>query len=212
MNFLAHLWLADRAGATAAGAVLGDVLHGAVPDDLPPALAVSVRLHRRIDAETDRHPGVLAARRQFGPHTRRHSGILLDLLYDHALALDWRRYSTLTLPVFAARAARAVADDWVVIEGHAAPDPARFAELLVSYGTIPGFERAVQRTAHRMRRPEGLLNAMQDWQAHLPLARKTLPKVLHDLERMAGEFVAAAQAPLAPDPDATQAAAPKASG
>ncbi len=39
MNFLAHLWLTDRAGLPLAGAILGDVLHGALPADMPPALA-----------------------------------------------------------------------------------------------------------------------------------------------------------------------------
>ena len=56
MNFLAHLWLAERTGTSLAGAVLGDVVRGADLSAYPPALALGIQLHRRVDATTDRHP------------------------------------------------------------------------------------------------------------------------------------------------------------
>ena len=50
MNFLAHLWLADRADANLAGAVLGDLVRGRALEDWPEQVAYSIRLHRAIDA------------------------------------------------------------------------------------------------------------------------------------------------------------------
>ena len=88
MNFLAHLWLTDRAGLPLAGAILGDILRGALPADMPEPLARSVMLHRHVDAHTDRHPRVVAAREHFAPGARRYAGILLDVLFDHVLAQD----------------------------------------------------------------------------------------------------------------------------
>ena len=51
-----------------------------------------VRLHRKIDSYTDRHPEVLQAKRHFPEGRRRYAGILLDVHFDHLLARDWHRY------------------------------------------------------------------------------------------------------------------------
>jgi acyl carrier protein phosphodiesterase len=189
MNFLAHLWLADAARLPLAGAILGDTLHGALPADLPEPLARSVRLHRRIDAVTDRHPRVQAARRRFEPGTRRYAGIVIDVLFDHVLALEWPAYSGEPLPAFIARAAAAVAAEgrWFAHAGQPPPRSAPFAALLESYGAEAGIEHALRRTATRLRRPQGLIEAMAGWRGHLPQLRGDLPVVLADLRAASNE-------------------------
>lgn len=183
MNFLAHLWITDRAGLPLAGAILGDVLHGALPGHMPEPLARSVRLHRAVDARTDRHPRVAAARARFAPGARRYAGIVLDLLYDHALALDWAAFSDLPLGEFAGRAALEVhaGAAWFAHAGAPVPDPDRFGALLRSYRRAEGIERAIRRTAERLRRPEGMLQAAAGWPARLAELRRDLPVVLGDL-------------------------------
>lgn len=191
MNFLAHLWLSDRAGLPLAGALLGDSLRGPLPASLPPALAQSVRLHRRVDVETDRHPIVVAARRRFAPGPRRYAGILIDILLDHALARDWARYSAEPLPAFAARAAHEIeaAAPWFEGTRHPAPRAAPFAALLRSYAEARGIEHAIERTAQRLRQPQGLLEAMAGWPAHAEALRADLPRLLDDLAARAGEAI-----------------------
>ena len=189
MNFLAHLWLAEQARLPLAGAILGDTLHGALPPDMPAALAASVRLHRRIDALTDRHPRVRAARGRFRAGPRRYAGIVIDIVFDHVLARDWAGYSDEPLAGFAARAAAAVAGDgaWFERAGQPAPRAAPFAALLVSYGGEAGTERALRRTAERLRRPEVMIEAMADWRGHLPQLGSDLPAVLEDLRAAGNE-------------------------
>lgn len=186
MNFLAHLWLSDQARLPLAGGILGDMLRGALPPDMPAPLADSVRLHRRVDAATDRHPLVQAARRRFGPSTRRYAGILLDVLYDHVLAREWAEYSSEPLSAFADRAAAAVAAEgrWFERSLHRAPRREGFSALLVSYRDESGIELALRRTAARLRRPEGLLDAMAGWHAHLPKLRRDLPELLVYLQKL----------------------------
>lgn len=183
MNFLAHLWLADRAELPLAGAILGDVLRGELPAQMPAALGQSVMLHRRVDAATDRHPQVRAARAAFAPGARRYAGIVLDLAYDYVLAQDWPRYSPESIEDFTRRASQDVAAsaDWFEHAGRTAPRAAAFAELLLSYRTAAGIEHAARRTAARLRKPQGLLDAMQDWRAHLPRLHASLPELLADL-------------------------------
>jgi len=189
MNFLAHLWLSDQARLPLAGAILGDTVRGALPPDMPEPLARSVRLHRRVDAETDRHPRVAAARSRFVPGARRYSGILIDVLFDHVLAQDWRGYSDESLAAFTDRAAAAVAAEghWFERAGQPPPRAGPFAGLLASYGSESGIELALRRTAGRLRRPQGMLEAMADWQQHLPELRRDLPLLLGDLRGLATE-------------------------
>ena len=187
MNFLAHLWLSDRAQLPLAGAILGDILRGALPAGLPGPLAASVELHRRVDAATDRHPRVQAARSHFQPGARRYAGILLDVLFDHVLAQDWPSYSGESLPDFADRAARAVAGEgrWFEHAGQTAPRADRFAALLLSYRLPSGIELALRRTAGRLRRPQGMLDAMTGWRELVPALRGDLPVLLDDLRGLA---------------------------
>jgi len=191
VNFLAHLWLAEQARVPLAGAVLGDWFRGALPPELPDALALSVRLHRRVDVETDKHPRVVAARRRFGAGTRRYSGILLDLLYDHALAMDWTQFSAERLDDFAARAGQEMARhaNWFERSGGPVPSAAGFRALLLSYATESGLEHAAERTARRLRRTQGMIEAMGEWRARMPALREDLPVLLEDLRALAQAFV-----------------------
>lgn len=191
VNFLAHLWLADATATSAAGAVLGDLLHGRVEDaGLPAALALGVRIHRRVDAVTDRHPLSVGWRETFPAGHRRYAGVVLDLLCDHALARDWPVYHDDALPDFAARAGSALAAEaeWFDRCGGWRPQAGRFAALLESYAEWAGFERAVLRTAERLRQPQRLIAAAEHSLDRLPEVRRGLPRLLADL-RVAAEAV-----------------------
>ena len=162
------------------------MLRGPLPEAMPDDLARSVQLHRRIDAATDRHPAMVAARAEFGPGARRYAGIVLDLVCDHVLAQDWGVYSDEPLGDFVGRAASAVAAEgaWFEHGGSRAPAAAPFATLLLSYGEPAGLELAARRTAGRLRQPQGLLAAMQRWPERLPGLRRDLPVLLADLRRV----------------------------
>lgn len=190
MNFLAHLWLTDRAGLPLAGAVLGDVVRGRLDNrhDLPPDLLASIRYHRQIDVATDHHPTSIAARARFPNGARRWAGIVLDLVHDHALALDWSAYSEEPLDAFARRAAVAVADHdaWQLAAGRSAPDAARFEALLLSYREAAGIDHALGRVASRLSRPDLLLEHSAGWRNHLPAVRQDGPGLLACLCRVNG--------------------------
>lgn len=191
MNFLAHLWLTERAGLPLAGAVLGDVLRGRLDGRLPPLLERSIALHRRIDVVTDGHPLVVQARAGFGNGQRRYAGIVLDVLHDHALALAWPAQPE-ALNAFALRAARAVADPgaWQLAANRSAPDAARFAALLLSYREEAGIDEALARIAARLSRPQLLLDAATGWQGRMPAIRAENPLLMADLEATALAFAA----------------------
>ncbi len=102
------------------------------------------------------------------------------------LAGDWATYATQPLAQFSDRAGREVAEgrQWFEHAGDTVPDPARFSALLQSYATAAGMDLAIQRTARRLRRPEGLLGAAAAWQERIGALRADLAPLLADLGRL----------------------------
>lgn len=184
LNFLAHLWLADRTGTSLAGAILGDVIRGADLSSYPADIRLGVRLHRRVDAVTDRHPLMLAARAGFADGQRRYAGIVLDLAADHALCQRWQQFGRAEpLAGFCERSgvAIAAAGAWFEQAGGRRADADSFAKLLRSYASEAGIARALVRTAARMQQPHRLIDAGRQWQQAAQVLGPRLPALLDDL-------------------------------
>lgn len=100
MNVLAHALVAGPSPPLQVGGVMGDFVRGRPDPALPEALRAGIRLHRAVDAFTDAHPQVVAARRLFDPPWRRYAGVLIDVWFDHLLAQDFRRHAGTDLDAF----------------------------------------------------------------------------------------------------------------
>lgn len=186
MNFLAHLWLADQTKTSLAGSILGDIARGPDLTAYPEPIAQGIRLHRRIDAATDRHPLSVAARERFGQGRRRYAGIVMDLICDHILASDWHLYSDEALEGFCLRASNEIeqAGPWFELAGGRVIEAQGFSRLLISYGGPAGIEYAISRTANRMRDAQPLIDAAVGWQAVAEEFRASLPELLGDLKQI----------------------------
>lgn len=181
MNFLAHLYIAERRGFDAAGAVLGDAVRGRDLEFLPPAVAHSVRLHRRVDAVCDAHPVTRNALAAMPTHQRRYGGIILDLCADHLLARHWEMWRPEEpLATFCQRMAQAVAGNRAAFlaAGLAAPAASRFQAVLEGVANTEGIDRALAHIAGRARHPQALLDATANWQTALPLLDAGMPELL----------------------------------
>ena len=111
MNFLAHCLLADQVGAGAGGltgAVLGDFLKGGLDPNLPEPVAAGVRLHRRVDALSNRLAGVGQSIARFPAPHRRYAPIYVDIIADHLLANTFANYCEEPLPTFSQRCYQAI--------------------------------------------------------------------------------------------------------
>lgn len=92
MNLLAHALSASPDAELMLGSLIGDFVRGRIDPTLPPKIRAGIALHRAIDAYTDAHADVAAARALFEPPFRRYAGILLDMWFDHLLARQWSRF------------------------------------------------------------------------------------------------------------------------
>jgi acyl carrier protein phosphodiesterase len=163
MNFLAHFHLAWPEELLLAGGLEGDFHKGPLPGDLPGDLLDGVRLHRAIDAFTDRHPDLAQARHLFPDGTRRYAGILLDLSFDHFLSRHWARFSDTDLVSFSRRV-------YGVLDRHREKlsQPAqRMARRLREYDVLQQYRyretvyASADRIGGRLRRPNPLHRAAE---------------------------------------------------
>ncbi len=166
MNFLAHLYLADRTGTSPAGAILGDHTRGRLEPDTRAGVRSGIVLHRRVDSFTDRHPAVLALLATFPSRFRRYGGILVDIHFDHLLANRWAEWHDEPLPAFAERiiaATRAEWPEWAPFDGDRL---AHLPGILTGYTEPAGVARALSRADARLRRPSPLPQAMPVLESH----------------------------------------------
>ncbi|MBB3101689.1 ACP phosphodiesterase [Azomonas macrocytogenes] len=163
MNYLAHLHLAGPHSAAQLGGLYGDFIKGPLQGRWPVAVEEGIRQHRRIDAFTDSHPLIVAARSRFPSERRRFAGILLDLFFDHCLAANWQDYSSEPLDNFTARIYHLLQTQ-AELPGrlsHIAPRMAAH-DWLGSYRQFEVLEQVLVNTGRRLSRPHPLAEGMRD--------------------------------------------------
>jgi acyl carrier protein phosphodiesterase len=174
LNWLAHALLSPPDPDIRLANVLADIL---TPDDirrLGPAFAAGVRQHRAIDAFTDRHPVVARSRARIPQPHRRYAGVLVDIFYDHCLAIHWATHSDVPFTQFI--------HDFYAHAWNRLPDlpgdPTEMIRLVVrndrfgSYATLNGIRDALERLSARILDQYGrrldLAEATATLEAHLP--------------------------------------------
>lgn len=162
MNYLAHLHLGGQQPEQLLGSLYGDFVKGPLAGRFPVPLEAAIRLHRQIDVFTDSHPLVLQSLGRFPRERRRYAGIILDVFFDHCLAVHWQDYADQPLEQFTGRVYQVLA---------AQPDlPGRLAQIapymaaddwLGSYREFEVLGQVFRGIARRLSRPEGMDGALE---------------------------------------------------
>ena len=102
MNFLAHAYLSGGHTQILLGNVIGDFIKGRQAlAGLDAPIAAGVELHRAIDEFTDNHEVVHNSKKRLRPKYRHYAGVIVDVFYDHFLAVNWKKFHHQTLADFA---------------------------------------------------------------------------------------------------------------
>jgi len=88
VNYLAHAYLSFGVPDIAVGNLISDFVKGKKQLDYPETIRHGIILHRAIDTFTDAHPITGEAKRFFRADYGLYSGALVDIVYDHFLAVD----------------------------------------------------------------------------------------------------------------------------
>jgi acyl carrier protein phosphodiesterase len=158
VNYLVHLYLAGADPEMQLGGLMGDFVKGPLTDRYPPGIAAGLRLHRRIDAFAAADPHCRASRQRLHPRFKHTRAVLVDIFYDHFLALHWREFHPLPLPDFAAGVYRLLATHRADLPAGLARIAPRMQELdwLTSYRDRAAVGLALQRMASRLSRPTAM--------------------------------------------------------
>lgn len=101
MNYLAHIYLADKDEKNILGNFLGDFVNKSLEDNYEVSIKNGIFMHRKLDSFTDSNAIFMESRNRISRENRRFGGVLIDVFYDHFLAKNWSTYSDLPLEVFA---------------------------------------------------------------------------------------------------------------
>jgi len=103
MNYLAHIFLSGENNDVQIGNFMGDAVKGKKYLDYNNDLQKGILLHRQIDSFTDQHPIVSRSKKRLHSKYGHYKGVLIDIFYDHYLAINWSNYSTDSLESFIAK-------------------------------------------------------------------------------------------------------------
>jgi acyl carrier protein phosphodiesterase len=100
MNFLAHIYLSRDDDEIKIGNFIADSIRGKKYEAYPLKVQKGILLHRNIDTFTDSHPIVRQSTKRLHKNYSHYSGVIVDILYDHFLAKNWKKYSDIPLETF----------------------------------------------------------------------------------------------------------------
>jgi len=195
MNFLAHALLAGPDPGRRLGGMLGDFVKGRLdnaPAELPPAVVTGLVLHRRIDSYADAHHAFQRSRRRVSAERRRVAGIMIDMFYDHFLAVHWSQFGDEPLEHFTANLYRLLA-------AHEQLFPPRFASMfpymhaadwLSNYRSLDAIGIALDRmSVRRLTRPNTLVGAVAELRENYAGFEEDFFAFLPDAQRYCAETI-----------------------
>jgi len=100
MNYLAHAYLSFGRPGILVGNMISDHVKGKKKYDYPEQIQQGISVHREIDGFTDMHEATKEAKEIFRPAYRLYAGSLMDVIYDHFLALDENEFTDESLKAF----------------------------------------------------------------------------------------------------------------
>lgn len=168
MNYLAHIYLSGENDLLKIGNFIGDAVKGKQYLNFPETIKNGIVLHRKIDSFTDTHPIVKKSVARLRPKYGLYSGVIVDMLYDHFLAVNWAEFHAQKLDYF-------VADFYELLATHLPDLPERIQHLypymirqnwLVQYASVPGLKMILKQMNRRVKTDIRLHDAIVDLQAN----------------------------------------------
>ncbi|MBL7998083.1 MAG: DUF479 domain-containing protein [Candidatus Kapabacteria bacterium] len=183
MNFLAHLLLSHNDDDVMLGNFLGDFV---IRNDFTNFFArvqMGLELHLFIDRYTDAHPLMKESSSVFRSEFGRYAPVINDVVMDHFIAVDWERYHTDSIEVFASRCYSSLLARNEILPTVVQRFLPRMAaeNWLVNYGTLDGIERALYGMSHRATFNKELFRARttveQNFETLQGLSREFIPEI-----------------------------------
>jgi acyl carrier protein phosphodiesterase len=187
MNFLAHLFLSGNSEGLIIGNFIADSVKGSDYKKYPPEIQKGILLHRMIDTFTDTHPVVEESKKRLRLKYRKYSSVIVDIYYDHYLAINWNNYSNTKLDNYTQNIYKIIQKNHSILPGKSA----EFAKymfrynILEAYSTFSGIEQVLKGMAGRAKIESNMELAIEDLKEHYTLFEKEFIDFFKELQ----EFV-----------------------
>jgi acyl carrier protein phosphodiesterase len=101
MNFLAHFYLSGNDTGLLQGNFLADAVKGKKHLEYSAEIQKGILMHRFIDHYTDTHAVTERTKARLRPEFHHYAPVIVDVFYDHFLAINWKQYSEIPLTEYA---------------------------------------------------------------------------------------------------------------
>ena len=171
------------------GNFIADFVKGKKKDEYPDLIRKGIELHRFIDHFTDHHEIVLSSIRRVQPRQEKYSGVVVDILYDHFLAANFREYSEVSLQEYSNNTYRILKKYWDIL-----PDGVHYflpfmieRNWLLNYATIEGIGNALSGLSRRVKYANRMNEAVKDLQENYSDLETDFRTFFPDLRKAAGQ-------------------------
>jgi acyl carrier protein phosphodiesterase len=200
MNLLAHFYLSHVHNTASSPEVLvgnfiGDFIRGNNFEGMTAEVIRGIKLHRKIDTFTDTHFVARRSASLLKPYFGRYSPAIMDVLYDHILAQEWERFSSITLQTFAEQIYHIC-----TIFRHQMPEQVQGFlphmiehNWLVNYRTRYGIERSLMNLSRRAKYGNGFEQAIGIFDTYADTLRADFFEFFPELNSEALMFLLSSQ-------------------
>lgn len=184
MNHLAHIYLSGDDDGLKIGNFIADSVKGKAYLKYPEAIQKGILLHRKIDEFTDSHPIARKSASKFSERFVLYSGVIVDMVYDHFLAANWKDYHSVALKTYSE-------DFYTLLEENFDQLPARVqgfypymveANWLLMYSTLTGIEEILFQMNRRVKRGVQLHLAVDELRENYSSLETEFRDFFRDLE------------------------------
>ena len=168
MNFLAHSYLSYEDEELLLGNFLGDFLPNRLVMTFSKGVQRGIKLHRKIDSFTDEHPIVRRSTKHLRERHGKYAPVVLDILYDHILAIHFERFHPQELSKFSEN----VYESLLKFQDLMPANAVRVLQYMVkdnwllNYRNKEGILRTLRGMDRRTRFPSNFVGAMKDIEHH----------------------------------------------
>ncbi len=164
MNFLAHIYLSGDNEFVTIGNFIADGIRGKSYKKFPVDVQIGILLHREIDTYTDAHPIVRQSTKRLHKNYSHYSGVIVDILYDHFLAKNWKDYSNVPLVVYVEQFYDSLEANFEMLPNRTQRMlPHMIADnWLLSYAKIEGIQRVLDGMNRRTKNISGMNTATNE--------------------------------------------------
>ena len=197
MNFLAHLFLSGKNEEVMVGNLLEDFVVGRIDHPRNAHFNYDIKngilLHRLIDSFTDTHPSVSDCKSVLYDKYHKYAAVLVDIYFDHYLAVNWNTYSTEPMDEFCKRVYGSFQNQWPILPEKMKPmiDSMIKHDWLKNYSEFWGIERALMGISRRTTFESNMEQATEDLKVHYQLFDEKFadffPKMMLECNRFLNE-------------------------